>query len=367
MQAHLYLPAVAGNFNCMNLNISKWKFHYQVLGLFGWLALAYILMFMNYDYQQPLLPQWIATVLGLGMAFPPCYYALKTLVPQYLYKRRIRIFISFFLLVAFVNTIITYLATFFLYHLLTGLPMFRSVSIVISISFAILFFDIIAMAASCIIKIIGDRFFMEQQLLSVEKEKLSTELNFLRSQVNPHFLFNVMNTIYFQIDRENTSARASVDMLSEMMRYQLYECTTDKIDIVKEVEYIKNYVAMQKLRMETGTDVKLVISNNLSGFDIAPLLLLPLIENAFKHVSNYKEASRNLVHVTLTREGSQTFTLNTVNTYDQLHTPVNPLPSGGLGMQNLKRRLGLLYPGRHELHVTRHDNQYITTLKLLYD
>jgi len=100
------------------------------------------------------------------------------------------------------------------------------------------------------LKILIDRFRIEKRLHEVEKEKITTELNFLRSQINPHFLFNVINTIYFQIDKRNAEARASVEKLSEMLRYQLYECTTDKIEIKKEVDYIKNYVAVQTLRME---------------------------------------------------------------------------------------------------------------------
>ena len=92
-----------------------------------------------------------------------------------------------------------------------------------------------------------DRFGMEQQLHEVENEKVSTELAFLRAQINPHFLFNVLNTIYFQIQKENSEARSSVEKLSEMLRYQLYECNTDKIDISKELAYIENYVAVQQL------------------------------------------------------------------------------------------------------------------------
>src|SRR6202012_4620037 len=140
-----------------------------------------------------------------------------------------------------------------------------------------------------IIKIIADRYFMEQRLLEIEKEKVSTELNFLRSQVNPHFLFNVMNTIYFQIEKTNTDARLSIEKFSEMLRYQLYECTTDKIQIQKELLYIQNYVSIQTLRMEKGSDINLFIDTEMENFLIAPLLILPIVENAFKHVSNFKD------------------------------------------------------------------------------
>jgi two-component system LytT family sensor kinase len=171
---------------------------------------------------------------------------------------------------------------------------------------------------------------------------ISTELNFLRSQVNPHFLFNVMNTIYFQIDKGNIQARASVEKLSEMLRYQLYECISDKIEIGKELEYIKNYVAMQSLRMEKGTDIKLCIDDNLSGFFIAPLLLLPIIENAFKHISNFKNPEENKIHISLQNENEREFSVQVTNTFDKSINTKHLLNSGGLGMQNLKRRLEAL-------------------------
>jgi len=216
------------------------------------------------------------------------------------------------------------------------------------------------------IKIITDLYFMEQRLLQIEKEKVSTELNFLRSQVNPHFLFNVMNTIYFQIDKTNADARLSIEKFSEMLRYQLYECTTDKIQIQKELHYIKNYVAIQTLRMEKDSDINLTIGE-MDDFLIAPLLILPIVENAFKHVSNFKEAGKNKIHFTVKNEDKNTFIVESINTYDQSDGQKHLLQSGGLGMQNLKRRLELLYPGRHELNIEKKENTYQTILKLQYN
>ena len=117
--------------------------------------------------------------------------------------------------------------------------------------------SLIASFGSGGLKIMIDSFRLRKRLVEVEKEKINTELNFLRSQINPHFLFNVINTIYFQIDKKNTEARATVEKLSEMLRYQLYECTSDKIEIKKELDYIKNYVSVQTLRMEKGSDIQL--------------------------------------------------------------------------------------------------------------
>jgi LytS/YehU family sensor histidine kinase len=217
------------------------------------------------------------------------------------------------------------------------------------------------------LKIMIDSFRLRKKLFEVEKEKIATELNFLRSQINPHFLFNVINTIYFQIDKKNTEARASVEKLSEMLRYQLYECTTDKIEIKKELDYIKNYVAVQTLRMERGSDIQLHIDENIGNFKIAPLLILPIVENAFKHVSNFKEVSSNKIHIALTKTDKENFVVETVNTYDRTNGVNFLLNSGGLGVQNLKRRLELLYPNQYELKVDQINGLYKTTLKIKYN
>jgi LytS/YehU family sensor histidine kinase len=160
-------------------------------------------------------------------------------------------------------------------------------------------------------------------------------------------------------------ARESVEKLSEMLRYQLYECTSDKIDITQELEYIKNYVTIQTLRMEKGSDVQLNICSDTTGFQIAPLLILPIVENAFKHVSHYKEASLNKIDISLCHK-DRNFIVDASNTYDQVNGVKHLINSGGLGVQNLRRRLELLYPDRYQLDVKQDENMFHTTLKVKY-
>ncbi|NML64186.1 histidine kinase [Hymenobacter sp. RP-2-7] len=331
-----------------------------------WMAVSFVMMFANYDSQQPVLPQWLSTMLAVALAVPASYYAVNYLVPNYLYKKQIWQFVGLIAALTFSNAVVTYLVSLAVYHLFTGLPMFRSLEIVLSLILAMHLFDFILIVTSCIVKVIADRFFMEQRLLEVETEKISTELNFLRAQVNPHFLFNVMNTIYFQIDRTNTQARSSVGMLAEMMRYQLYECTTDRIDIEQELAYIKNYVTMQVLRMEPDSDIKIFVDKQLSGFHIAPLLMQPLIENAFKHISNYAEASKNKLYLAISTEGERVLVVRITNSYDPLLSTKQLLASGGMGLKNLERRLLLLYPSKHELLIEQQESTYNVTLKLQY-
>ncbi len=350
----------------MKRNIYKWLLKYNLFYVLAWMIISFILLFISYDNKTPVFPQWVGYMMITGLAFPVCWYTAYTLTPRYLYHRKIGLFISYLLILAALNAILTYLVAGFTYHIISGNSIFRSLYYVFTLLFQMFLIDIILISIGCIIKIISDRYFMEQQLLEIEKERVTTELNFLRSQVNPHFLFNVMNTIYFQIEKTNTDARLSVEKFSEMLRYQLYECTTDKIQLHKELHYIKNYVAIQTLRMEKESDVRLLIDPDMENFLIAPLLILPIIENAFKHVSNFKEPGKNKIAITIKKQDNNTLLIEATNTYDQSHVQVHLLQTGGLGISNLKRRLELLYQERYELNIHKEGETFQTILKLQY-
>lgn len=339
---------------------------YKVLHLLVWMLFSSIILFIYVDLNTSILEQWLATLLVTALCILPTYYAANKLVPRYLYRKRIGAFIGSLVIAAFCNTILIYLVAGSIYHLMTGNPMFRSVIYVAYMSTVFFIVNSITITIGCAVKIISDRFKMEQRLYEVEQENVRTELAFLRAQVNPHFLFNVLNTIYFQINKDNKEARASVEKLSEMLRYQLYECTTDMIDISKELAYIENYVAVQQLRMEAGTNIQIHTEPGIGSFKIAPLLILPLVENAFKHISHYKNSQQNKLYLRMKTEANGYFVVHVSNTYDTVDGVTHLLASGGLGLQNLKRRLQLLYPEKHWLDITRNERVFETTLKIQY-
>ncbi|HEY9001921.1 MAG TPA: histidine kinase [Mucilaginibacter sp.] len=351
----------------MAKGVVYWLSKYKVFYLLTWMVASFIIMLINYNPSTPWIPQWFGHMIILGTAVPVCYYTAYRLTPRYLYTRKIGAFISYLLLLAFLNAVVTFLLALYIYQLITGIRVFGSVFRLVALFPETLLIDISLISISCIIKIMIDRYFMEQQILEIEKERVTSELNFLRSQVNPHFLFNVMNTIYFQIDKANTDARLTVEKFSEMLRYQLYECNTDKIPIQKELHYIKNYVAIQTLRVEKESDINLSIEGEMDDFSIAPLLILPIIENAFKHISNFKEAGKNKIQITIKKQDGDMLIIDTINTYDQATGQKHLLQTGGLGIQNLQRRLELLYPDKHELNINKEENIFQTVLKLQYN
>lgn len=352
----------------VHFDFNKWFLKYKVLHVIMWLIVGSSTLVTYYDSGLPALPQICNAGMVVIVSTIPFYTTAYAIIPTYLYKGRYLIFIILLLLLVAASGLLMMVCVRTIDHL------FDSSRPIIAADSAKLRFDyniftwtsLIAAFGAGGLKIMSDSFKLRKKLLVVEKEKINTELNFLRSQVNPHFLFNVMNTIYFQIDKKNESARASVEKLSEMLRYQLYECNSDMIEINKELEYIKNYVAMQTLRLEKGADIQLHINVGNENFRIAPLLILPIVENAFKHISHFKDPAQNKIHISLNKQEGQ-FIVDASNSYDKTNDVSQVIQSGGLGVQNLRRRLELLYPGKHEIDINKNGNFFHTVMKLEYE
>jgi len=197
-------------------------------------------------------------------------------------------------------------------------------------------------------------------LQQVEKEKLSIELNSLKAQVNPHFLFNSLNSIYSQALVKSEQTAETVLELSNLLRYMLYEVGDDLVPLAKEVEMLENYIELQKLRVDDGAHVNMTISGDIEGVQIAPLLVFPLVENAFKH--GLKGASEEaFVQIDWAIGAEIAVSIrNNLGSVDDMEKG----KYGGIGLENVKRRLQLIYPGRHELKINQKDNEFHVNLLL---
>lgn len=196
-------------------------------------------------------------------------------------------------------------------------------------------------------------------LQKVQVENLETELRYLKAQINPHFLFNSINTIYFQIDKHNEAARSSLQKFSELLRYQLYECNEEQVAIEKEIEYLKSYIDLQRLRRQNNYHISFEVEEGLCNFSIAPLLLMPFVENAFKHVSRYTDKPNN-IQVNLYRQTNYLH-LNIINSKNNSEPVVS---KNSIGLKNVQRRLELLYANRYELQINNGLSTYSVHLKL---
>ena len=201
----------------------------------------------------------------------------------------------------------------------------------------------------------------QKRINAIQKEKMETELKFLKAQNNPHFLFNSLNSIYFQIDKNNKDARETLMKFSEMLRYQLYECNVDRIDIEKEIKYLAAYVELQRLRMNDNYEIILNAPDKIKGFQIAPLLLIPLVENAFKYVSHQTDGL-NQIQINLSYQDNR-FQYQVMNTKEKIQQP-HPTTEAGIGLKNVQRRLELLYPNIHTLNIQDTESSFTVILAL---
>lgn len=214
------------------------------------------------------------------------------------------------------------------------------------------------MSFSVALQLSREWYTQREHIRKIEIEKLNTELDYLKAQINPHFLFNSINTIYFQIDKQNVAARETLSSFSEMLRYQLYECNGHEVPAEKEVLYIRNYVDLQRLRKDDNYKI-IFEEENINGFTIAPLLLIPFVENAFKHVSHFSQG--NEIHISLKKKDDR-FLLRIFNTSDGSF--LKEKGSHGIGLRNAQRRLELLYPNKHVLKIDSQPKSYEVNLEL---
>jgi two-component system LytT family sensor kinase len=279
-------------------------------------------------------------------------------IPHLLNKKKYVQFIVFFVLGIVVTAVLRVPVSMFVHRYIFKIAneQFDYVAVFLDSFVNILFWVAFILAAKMVAEKVRSQIYIEQ----IEKEKSANELNFLRAQFNPHFLFNSINSIYGHIDKSNKGARDMLLVFSEMLRYQLYECNVEQIELDRELNYIRNYIVLQKSRIDERITVTFCEGEINGSMKVAPLLLIAFIENSFKYVG-FNEAKENRINIHLTHEnGNLIFWIfNTKDTFIN-HTE----GSSGLGIANAKRRLELLYPGRHQLEIKDQETSYELTLTL---
>ncbi len=202
---------------------------------------------------------------------------------------------------------------------------------------------------------------LQRQLLQSEKEKVQIELKALRSQINPHFFFNTLNSIYSMSLEKDDRLPGTVLQLSELMRYFLYESKGECVPLDKELAVLKDYISLQKLRSGDSLKLDVDIRGKMDNLHIAPLLLITFVENAFKHGAK-GETGKTFIRLALTVEGNAlNFRLeNNIGVAEEIGDPEHR----GVGLKNVGRRLQLLYPGKYELKAGRENGSFIVQLNL---
>ena len=201
----------------------------------------------------------------------------------------------------------------------------------------------------------------EKEAVELQKEKLETEMKFLRSQINPHFLFNALNNIYSLSVLEPERTPDYLLKISGMLRYMLYECNADTVPLSKEVEYLRNYVDIGQLKDSRGLNIELQLPGEDSQLPVAPLLFVPFVENAFKH-SRIEDVDKGWIRIQLEVGEDKQVHFRVENSLPD--TAGAKDPASGIGLRNVRRRLELLYPERHELRVEEKEDTFCVSLKL---
>jgi two-component system LytT family sensor kinase len=220
------------------------------------------------------------------------------------------------------------------------------------------FTSILFIFLSIILKFSTDWFLNERIQRDLENQRLSAELAFLKSQINPHFLFNSLNSIYSLAYQQSANTPGAILKLSEIMRYMLYECNDNKVDLAKELQYLQNYIDLQRIRFGNNAQIDYKIDGEITDQKIVPLLLIAFIENAFKHGVGNDTASPIIMVISIDKEHLQFYIENKKQAS-------NRDAVGGIGLINVKRRLDLLYPGKYNLEIRDEIDTYTCELSLV--
>lgn len=206
-----------------------------------------------------------------------------------------------------------------------------------------------------------DWFELEAKKKEMENEKLIAELNFLKAQINPHFLFNTLNNLYYLAYSKSENTTEVIAKLSQMMRYMIYDSNHPKVLLSKEIEYMQSYISLERMRLNNQIPIQFDIEGNVENVWITPLIFITFLENAFKHgVSNNNPDA--WVNISIQLDGKEC-----------IYTVKNSKPTvknetgekSGIGLQNVKRRLALSYPEKHQLEIEDGMNVYRVQLNLM--
>lgn len=214
------------------------------------------------------------------------------------------------------------------------------------------------LAAAISLKLFRDYFNEQIRVKELESEKHQIEMKYLKDQMNPHFLFNALNGIYVKSRKKDESLPDNILQLSDLLRYQMYECDQEKVSLQKELEFLKNYIDLDKMR-KSDLNVQFNIEGQVSNKSIAPFLLLPLVENALKYSTSNNSASHVDINLKATDDKLSFHVENSID-----HNQIDDKLKGGIGLKNVRKRLELLYPNNHSLITKEEKNIFTCNLNI---
>lgn len=334
-------------------NIPRWLFH---LGYWFIWVLFWSFMWGTFDnnYAKTFHIQIVELPFKILLVYPVIYY----LMPQFLLKAKyIRFFLSYIIGLFIVGLLLKVTWSYYLDPLyfpdrmqFSLFKLTELLNVMISLNTAMIF--------PFAVKITGFWMYHYQRSTTLEKDKLEAELKFLRTQVNPHFLFNALNSLYALSLNNNEKTTETIAQLADIMRYIIYEASAPEVSFESEVAFVKNYIEFEKVRISGDIDLSLHVDILRSG-KIPPLLFVPLIENAFKHIRGTSDQKPWIV-----------IQLEAKENYIKLYVENSYLPSDhtdnhkGIGLENLEKRLQILYPETSSFKTKEEEYSYQSVLEI---
>lgn len=326
-----------------------------------WLVSFRILLEMFSSSSEILKIDYIYTAVFLFTLIIPVYINLYLAIPMLLSKGRyLQFTVSFILLIivfsAFnqltFNRLIDYIFTD--YYFISYFEFFDIAK-----------YFLVFLSLSSLLKLSKAWFEVteaKQKLAETQRQKVENELLALKSQVNPHFMFNSLNSIYSLALKKSDHAPGAIVKLGDILRYVIYDAQEDQVTIGKELKLLKDYIDLQKIRSHNAK-IQLKVSGLDENQEIAPLLFLPLVENGFKH--GIKGALSGWLHITFRQEGETLIFITENNVGKTENIEKNNLT--GIGIENVRRRLEISYPGKHEFFIFEEENNYHVELRINLD
>ncbi len=314
------------------------------------------------DYYNAFMVELVELPFKMALVYFNMYY----LLPRYLLQKRyLEFFVYLLLLMGAIGALMQFVLLPFLIHPIfcpttcteDNLTFYRFIKNIVNINYVV--------AITSVIALLKNWYSHQQAARNLTQDKLEAELKFLKAQIHPHFLFNTLNSLYSLTLKKSDNAPEVVLKLSGLMDYMLYDANAATVPLEKELAYIRNYIALEQVRYGERVDVQFTATGSIAGRQIAPMLLLPFVENAFKHgVSTETKGAWICIDVKVT-ERKLVLLVENCKCGDKASNSARDMASG-IGLRNLQRRLELLYEGRYELEIEDEQESYAARLEILF-
>lgn len=324
----------------------------------------FIVFLMNFSslitYDRPYLNEWIITHMAkMALEVIDFYILYALIIPWFFIKKT---YPGFPLVIILYFISYSSFFTFCMLYLEFSLGLFENFNLFTSYYLMAAYSTLLYIFLGGLFRLAIDGYGNQQQKILLEKQNVKSELSLLKSQINPHFLFNTLNTIHSFVKLDPDKAAHSIIKLSGIMRFILYNSNHDKIPLEKEVNYLRDYITLQQFRLDNPEFVRFTVSGSLDNINIPPMLLIPFLENAFKHGEIKTSLPGIVISLELNHQGKLVFKVE--NAISKIENQDEIQDVGGIGLENVKRRLHLLYPGKHDLAISEQNTRFTVQLTI---